>query len=51
MCHDHFKLYGVCINVVVNVLLSPMSVLSTPPAVCDMSMRTVLKLCPLSVLL
>ena len=35
--------------VVVNVMLSLMSVMSPPPALCDLSTRTVVKLCTLGV--
>ena len=34
---------GMC--VVVNVMLSLMSVMSPPPALCNLSLRTVVKLC------
>ena len=34
-------------SVVVNVMLSLMSVMSTPPALCNLSVRTVVKLCTL----
>ena len=34
--------------VVVNVILSLMSVMSPPPALCNLSVRTVVKLCDLS---
>ena len=37
-------------SVVVNVLLSLMSVMSPPPALCNLSARTVVKLCTLGVL-
>ena len=32
-------------SIVVNVMLSLMSVMSTPPALCNLSVRTVAKLC------
>ena len=38
------------ISVVVNVMLSLMSVMSPPPALCNPSVRTVEKLCTLGVL-
>ena len=44
---DHLKFCVVCINymsVVVNVMLSLMSVMSPPPALCNLSARTVVKL-------
>ena len=34
-----------CVSVVVNVMLSLMGVMSPPPALCNLSLRTVLKLC------
>ena len=37
-------------SVVVNVMLSPMSVMSQPPALCNLSVCTVVKLCTLGVL-
>ena len=37
-------------SVVVNVMLSLMSVMSPPPALCNLSVRTVVKLCTLGVL-
>ena len=37
-------------SVVVNVMLSLMSVMSPLPAVCNLSVRTVVKLCTLGVL-
>ena len=50
---DHFKFSVVCIDegmyVVVNVMLSLMSVMSPPPALCNLSVRTVVKLCTLGV--
>ena len=36
-------------SVVVNVMLSLMSVMSPPPALCNISLRTVVKLCNLVV--
>ena len=48
---DHLKLYVLCVlmvdgmSVVVNVMLSLMSVMSPPPALCNISARTVVKLC------
>ena len=42
---DHLKF---C--VVVNVMLSLMSIMSPPPALCNLSVRTVVKLCILGVL-
>ena len=53
---DHLKFYVVCINsrrymsVVVNVMLSLMSVMSPPPALCNLSVRTDVKLCIFGVL-
>ena len=51
---DHLKFYVVCINsrryVVVNVMLSLMSVTSLPPALCNLSVRTDVKLCIFGVL-
>ena len=38
------------ISVVVNVMLSLMSVMSPPPALCNLSVRTAVKLCILGVL-
>ena len=51
----HFKLCVVCINgrrycVVVNVMLSQISVMRPLPALCNLSLRTVVKLCTLGVL-
>ena len=43
---DHSKFGVVCINVVVNV----MNVMGPPPALCNLSVRTVVKLCTLGVL-
>ena len=37
-------------SVVVNFMLSLMSVMSSPPALCNLSLRTVVKLCTLGVL-
>ena len=37
------------ISVVVNVVLSLMSVMNTPPALCNLSARTVVRLCTLDV--
>ena len=37
-------------SVVVNVRLSLMNVMSPPPALCNLSLRTVVKLCTLGVL-
>ena len=34
-----------CMSVVVNVMLSLMSVMSPPPALCNLTVRTVVKLC------
>ena len=51
---DHLKFYVVCINsrrsVVVNVMLSLLSVMSPPPALCNLSVRTDVKLCIFGVL-
>ena len=53
---DHLKFYVVCINsgegmsVVVNVMLSLMSVMSPTPALCNLSVRTDVKLCIFGVL-
>ena len=51
---DHLKFCVVCIVegmcVVVNVMLSLMSVMSPPAALCNLSVRTVVKLCTLGVL-
>ena len=51
---DDLKLCVVCIDsrryvCVVNVMLSLMSVMSPPPALCNLSARTVVKLCTLDV--
>ena len=53
---DHLKFCVVCIMVegiyvVVNVLLSLISVMIPPPALCNLSVRTVVKLCTLEFLL
>ena len=37
-------------SVVVNVMLSLMSIISSPPALCNLSVRTDVKLCTLGVL-
>ena len=52
---DQLKFYVVCIDsigmsVVVNVMLSLMSVMSPPPALCNLSVRTEVKLCIFGVL-
>ena len=50
---DHLKFCVLMVegmSVVVNVMLSLMSVMSSPPALCNLSVRTVVKLCTLSVL-
>ena len=47
---DHLKFYVVCMSVVVNVMLSLMSVMSPPPALCNLSVRTDVKLCIFGVL-
>ena len=52
--HDHLKFCVVCMvvecmSVVVNVMLSLMSVVSPPPALCNLSARKVVKLCTLGV--
>ena len=52
---DYLKFCVVCLMVggmffVVNVMLSLMSVMSLPPALCNISVRTVVKLCTLGVL-
>ena len=58
---DHLKFCVVCINsrryvccsecdVVVNVMLSLMSVMSPPPALCNLSVRTAVNLCIFGVL-
>ena len=38
-----------CMSVVVNVMLSLISVMSPPPALCDLSARTEVNLCTLGV--
>ena len=38
-----------CMYVVVNVMLCLMSVMSPPPALCNLSVRTVVKLCTLGI--
>ena len=50
---DHLKLCVLIVegmSVVVNVMLSLMSVMSPPPALCNLSVRTAVKLCILGVL-
>ena len=52
---DHLKFSVVCINsegmyVVVNVMLSLISVMSPPPPLCNLSVRTAVKLYMLGVL-
>ena len=53
---DHLKFCIVCVlmvegmSVVVNVMLSQMSVMSPPPALCNILVRTFVKLCTLGVL-
>ena len=45
---DHLKLCVLiveCMSVVVNVMLSLMSVMCPPPALCNLSVRTAVKLC------
>ena len=45
---DHLKFCVLMVegmSVVVNVMLSLMSVMSSPPALCNISVRTVVKLC------
>ena len=56
--HDHLKLCAMlcvlmveCMSVVDNAMLSLMSVMSPPPALCKLSIHTVVKLCTLGVLL
>ena len=41
---------GEWMSVVVNVMLSLLSVMLPPPALCNLSVRTVVKLCTLGVL-
>ena len=51
--HDHLKLCVLIVegmSVVVNVMLSLMSVMSPPPALCNLSVRTDVKLCIFGVL-
>ena len=48
---DHLKLCVLIVkgmSVVVNVMLSLMSVMSSPPALCNLSVRTAVKLCILA---
>ena len=50
---DHLKLCVLIVegmSVVVNVMLSLMSAMSPPPALCNLSVRTAVKLCILGVL-
>ena len=47
---DHLKFYVVCINSRRNVMLSLMSVMNPPPALCNLSVRTDVKLCIFGVL-
>ena len=50
---DHLKLCVLIVEgmpVVVNVMLSLMSAMSPPPALCNISLLTVVKLCTLGVL-
>ena len=52
---DHLRFCVVCIivegmSVVVNVMLSLMSIMSPPPALCNLSVRTAVKLCILGIL-
>ena len=50
---DHMKFYVLIVegmSVVVNVMLSIMSVMSPPPALCNISVRTAVKLCIFGVL-
>ena len=50
---DHLKFWVVCIDgmsFVVNVMFSLMSVMSAPPALCNLSVHPVVKLCTLGVL-
>ena len=49
---DHLRLCVLKVegmSVVVNVMLSLMSVMSPPPALCNLSARTVVKLCTFGV--
>ena len=50
MCFGCGGVGGVLMSVVVNVMLSLMSVMSPPPALCNLSVRTAVKLCILGVL-
>ena len=53
VCLDHLKFWVFMVegmSVVVNVMLSLMRVMSPPPALCKLSLRTVVKLCTLGVL-
>ena len=45
---DHLKLYVLMVEV--NGMLPLMSVMSPPPSLCNLSVRTVVKLCTLGVL-
>ena len=47
---DHLKFYVVCINSRRYVCCSLMSVMSPPPALCNLSVRTDVKLCIFGVL-
>ena len=50
---DHLKLCVIIVegmSVVVNVMLSLMGVMSPPPALCNLSVRTAVKLCIFGVL-
>ena len=51
--HDHLKFCVLMVegmSVVVNVMLSLMSVMSSPPVLCNILLHTVVKLCTLGVL-
>ena len=56
MCTTTILSFVLCVlivegmSVVLNVMLSLMSVMSQPPALCNISVRTVVKLCTLGVL-
>ena len=50
ICSSVLCVLIVCMSVVVNVMLSLMSVMSPPPALCNLSVRTAVKLCILGVL-
>ena len=56
MCTLTISSYVLCVlmvegmSVVVNVMLSLMSVMSPPPTLCDLSVRTVVMLCTFGVL-